>query len=385
MMKRLVLPLAATTLAAADGLPNVTLEAAGGRVYVNNYNAHNPLNIKVAAAREDNYFIILGDWGKSDGPGPCQVAVAEKIKTYVKEQSAAGKNLLFIATVGDNFYWSGVKPYSWELSWEAPYGPNDPDSPLFEVPWLATLGNHDYGDNDPWACCPNAQAEAMAVAGAQAYGSQQLNADKNPKRPASTKRYWLPDYNYHYVLPEADLEVISVDTNFFHMHELGGEPAGHMESFSGCGGGEVARGFMATVAKAGQELLKERAAKGYVKTVVILQHYPKLCQKDIFYDALPDWRKASTKVLCAYGHIHEQKCEGTDADGNCNVVLTGGGGGCCKPVIESAGFTAVSLTDTKDGGFKTEIGTPATVVPAAECAWMEFSFNSMTRQCLGAQ
>jgi len=118
---------------------------------------------------------------------------------------------------------------------------------------------------------------------------------------------------------------------------------------------------------------------------VILQHYPKLCQKDIFIDALPEWRKAQTKVLCAYGHVHEQRCDEVDASGNCITMLTGGGGGCCEPAIESAGFTAVSLTDEKDGGFKTEIATPRTQVPPGECQWLGLSFDSQTRLCQGAQ
>ena len=104
------------------------------------------------------------------------------IKRFVANQTSLGKKLLFIAAVGDNFYWNGVNPVrrpfvcapartqhfgnaavgtvsvtspplcspcirlpqavSWETQWAGPYGSNDPASPLNGVPWLAVMGNH---------------------------------------------------------------------------------------------------------------------------------------------------------------------------------------------------------------------------------------------------
>ena len=67
----------------------------------------------------------------------------------------AGKHLLFIASVGDNFYWTGVTPEAWRDDWEVPeaqqirqelkqkwpvqravlrpYGPNNYTSALYQV------------------------------------------------------------------------------------------------------------------------------------------------------------------------------------------------------------------------------------------------------------
>ena len=78
--------------------------------YVNQYNASNPLKIKTHDDRGKNYFLIIGDWGKAGGPGSCQLAVATRLRQYVTEQRALGKQLLFIASVGDNFYWTGATP-----------------------------------------------------------------------------------------------------------------------------------------------------------------------------------------------------------------------------------------------------------------------------------
>ncbi|CAE7945115.1 PAP3, partial [Symbiodinium sp. KB8] len=172
---------------------NTALRRLGGP-YINNYDGQNPLGIQPNGQRSQNYFLMIGDWGRAGSPGPCQRAVAD--------------HLLFIASVGDNFYWSGVTPGAWQASWASLYGPNDPGSPLYQVPWLSVLGNHDLGNDDPYAACADQMQAPLATVNGQRYGCEQFNADKNPNRPGNTKLYWLPDYNYHYEIPEADLEVI---------------------------------------------------------------------------------------------------------------------------------------------------------------------------------
>ena len=132
------------------------------------------------------------------------------------------------------------------------------------------MGNHDYGNTDPYAFCPAVQPTGFI--NGQPYASAQFNADRNPARPDAqcsdafsverfltpaerlqqgrrlqhanasrsrehrsehhdgtststmttttttttpppcTRHYWLPDYNYHYEVPGADLEVIAIDT-----------------------------------------------------------------------------------------------------------------------------------------------------------------------------
>jgi len=369
--------------------------------YVNYYDGDNPLNIEPHPKRSQNYFLLIGDWGKNGGPGPCQTAVAELMKDYVRKQDAAGKELLFVGSVGDNFYWNGVCSEAWKPAWQMAYGTTDADSPLQYVPWLSVMGNHDYGDTDPFAFCP--QVRPHTHINGQPYASKQFNADRNPMRPDSacnvlmerilrgqglgpnasaaglpttstttdsslvcTRHYWLPDYNYHYEIPGADLEVIAIDTNAnTDPHTLGGDLTGSGHAFNLCGGQNVATDFLHQVADAGLRLLKERAQKGTAKTVVILQHYPGQCKRDIFEQALPAGRQV--KVLCAYGHVHDQRCEVPGPDGICQDVLTGGGGGCCAPEIATAGFTAVHLDDA--GGYTLDAESAEVRMPNGQCAW----------------
>lgn len=340
-------------------------------IYINHYDADNPLAIRALRGRSAFYFLILGDWGHPGGPGPCQRRVADLMKTYIWNQRASGRELLFIASTGDNFYWTGVSAVSWDAQWSLPYGSNDPSSPLYRVPWLAVLGNHDFGDTDTYAFCPHVKA-AHRING-QAYAGKQFNFDRNPGRPNNTRHFWLPDFNYHYLVPEADLEVIAIDTNANAVDILGGDARGHRRSFVACGQGDMARGrrvvsdFLRSVADAGRGLLLQRARLGTARTVVILQHYPGTCLREVFEAALPPSRRSSVRVLCAYGHTHNQTCHGYDAEGNCETVLSGGGGGCCPPQVEFAGFAAVHLTD--GGGFRTEIESPSVRLPAGSCSW----------------
>lgn len=91
------------------------------------------------------------------------------MKVYVAEQRALGKTLLFVASVGGNFYWSGASPRSFEEQWAMPYGVWAPGTPLFGVPWLSVLGKHDLGNNDPYALCPGRRA--LHFIRGQPYGS----------------------------------------------------------------------------------------------------------------------------------------------------------------------------------------------------------------------
>jgi hypothetical protein len=327
--------------------------------YVNLYNGSNPLSIRAAPKRDDNYFLILGDWGKSGGPGSCQWKVANMMKAYVLSQSKAGKTLLAIVTVGDNFYWTGATPASWGSQWLPVYGTNDPTSPLHGIPWLAGLGNHDFGDNDPYAYCPH--VKPLATYEGQPYGCQQFNRDRNPMRPAGTAAYWMPDYNFHYEIPEADLEFIFVDTNAAYVsNEL--YSAGFLASRAKCGGAAEVVNFLSRIRTSGEDLLRQRARQGTAKTTVILQHYPELgnSTRQLFEDALSG---RQTKVIGAYGHAHDQMCMGRDASGNCDMVLTGGGGGCC--MANYGGFTAVHLN--ADGGFTTDVESGGVRLPRGSC------------------
>ena len=137
---------------------------------------------------------MLGDWGKESGPGACQSRVADLMKAYVRKQSAMGRTLLFVADVGDSFYFTGNDGgASWRRRRGRRVRPRRPGvAAVRGVPFLSVMGNHDYGNTDPYALCPHKRPKATV--GGQPYGSNQFNADKNPSRPAWTSRFWLPEY-----------------------------------------------------------------------------------------------------------------------------------------------------------------------------------------------
>ena len=139
------------------------------------------------------------------------------------------------------------------------------------------------------------------------------------------------------------------------------------QAFSKCGGTAPVASFLQKVGAAGSTLLAQRARNGTATTTLIIQHYPGQCSRDVFEDALPASRKNNSRVICAYGHTHDQKCNGEDEDGTCNDVLTGGGGGCCGPEVNLAGFTSVFLKD--DGGYTLDVDSAQVRMHGGQCKW----------------
>ena len=72
--------------------------------------SNNHLNISFdKTKRSNNYFLTLGDWGQHDGGDrSCQNKVGKSMQDYVANMTKQGKTLLFIAALGDNFYWHGM-------------------------------------------------------------------------------------------------------------------------------------------------------------------------------------------------------------------------------------------------------------------------------------
>ena len=232
---------------------------------------------------------------------------------------------------------------------------------------MLRYGNHDFGNSDPHAFCPH--LFPRRIRHGQPYSSHQLNQDKFPDRPNFTEKYWLPDYNYHYELPDADLEVIAVDTNGrVEPGVIGGDKGGREKADEKCGGQATSQAFLVKLAESGEELVKERAMKSTAGTVLLLQHYPGHCPRGIFEGALPASRKGKVKVLCAYGHDHNQKCDKKDENGLFIDVLSGGGGGCCGPMVNLAGFTAVHLDDAS-GVKSVDVESSSVRLAANSCKW----------------
>lgn len=88
--------------------------------------------------------------------------------------------------------------------------------------------------------------------------------------------------------------------------------------------------------------------------------------KGTFEEAL---QGRQVSVLSAYGHTHEQECEGWADNGQCNVLRTGSGCGCCEGDLphNHAGFTAVHLK--ADDGYQADVEPEDVRLPAGACSW----------------
>merc|ERR1711971_460810 len=233
------------------------------------------------------------------------------MKDYVSAQKQLGKKCLFVGAVGDNFYSTGVEDDAhWAEQWGNVYGTNDGGSPLYDIPWLAVMGNHDLGNADPTCACGE--------------GCKQFNG---PHRPPGTDKFWMPDYNWTYFIPGVDLEIIGLETNAIDVGGIGGNGAqgGGVATFQRCGGQGNVQNFLNGRKTAAEEHLDERARASSAKTVLIMQHY----NGDLgatYKQRFEQNNGGKARVLSAYGHAHDQVCMHSEAN-VCDDILTGGGGG----------------------------------------------------------
>ena len=233
---------------------------------------NNPLNISVSSDIDKNYFMIIGDWGAPDGESTykgIQQVIANKMLSYYKSQKEKGYNLLFIAAVGDNFYWTGQDCNEFYDHWSSIYGE------LTTFPWLGVFGNHDWGNSDPWALCAWNNPK-MTIDGIP-YHSNQLNKDKDGCNPDN---FYIPDFGYYYRIDELNFELIAVDENSSDCPGgLGGNGpnAGASELFKNCGGStSVGCGYLDKIRIASENMMIQRAKESKNKNFIIINHYPVL-------------------------------------------------------------------------------------------------------------
>jgi hypothetical protein len=225
----------------------VTAAAASVLGYVNNFPlGDNAFGVKLPSSGDvynRSFIFLIADFGlatDSMGGGCCQTDVADLMRSKRAELEAEGKSLLFVGAGGDNFYWTGLKDSDqgadtqWQR-WSTVYqGLND-------VPWFAALGNHDLGDSDLYATCPD--KKPRVTIGGQAYASNQLDVDKGGYRPAAignVRNFHVPDFNYRATLDALNLEVFGLDQNYVDVGGIGGDASGHAQVDATCGGGDTA-------------------------------------------------------------------------------------------------------------------------------------------------
>jgi hypothetical protein len=358
--------------------------------YTNNYlRGDNAFGVKLPETdvRNNSFAFLVADFGLpppgTAGPAPqtvgecCQTNVADLMRAKRTALEATGKSLLFVAASGDNFYHSGLldKDKGGALQWERW---SSVYTNLSDVPWFAAFGNHDLGDSDLFATCPD-KAARVNISG-QAYASNQLDSDKGGYRPpgAGIANYHLPDFNYRTTLDALNFELIVVDQNYHDVSGIGGNPSTHTRVDAACGGGEAGLSARLTeIGHSGEALLATAAASGakdpaHTRNVLVLQHYQGLCAslKAKFMAGLPAGEHLDFK--CNFGHVHNTTCEQTGADGSCDFAMTGGGGGCCAHDVTNSQAGFGLLTFNPSGGMHIELvrlGHNCSLQPNGPLGW----------------
>lgn len=327
------------------------------------------------------YYVVIGDWGEDDatGCGSMQQAVAERLRAYVSQRSARNpaSQLLFVLSVGDNFYWTGLDDRGSQLqAWRRIYGPN-----LTAVPWFAVMGNHDWGNSDPTALCSAGAARSVCnnstratpacggalpyvtdPSGITTYASNQLDAGKQGSTAPWRSDYptfLMPDFAYFYQIPQLSLEILAVETSVVDAGGVGGNgcSGGASRLCAACGGADGVAAALKRMNAAAEQMLLRRARESANRNVAIINHYPGKLRglRDAWLGAAG--AAGADTVFTFAGHEHVQRCEASTAAG-CVAFVTGGGGGCCTWDLCKAngplgGFTVVGFRE--EGGVKQHV------------------------------
>lgn len=144
--------------------------------------------VATAAEPAVERLLVLGDWGWADPalerqyPLVRQNADLQRAVAQAMATQAAQEPISAVVTTGDNFYPNGVTSATdprWVTSFEQVYA-----APALQVPWIASLGNHDHDTT--------AQAEID-------YAAQ------------SKGRWVMPARYYAHHLPAQDIRLIVLD------------------------------------------------------------------------------------------------------------------------------------------------------------------------------
>ena len=111
---------------------------------------------------------------------------------------------------------------------------------------------------------------------------------------------------------------------------------------------------MAKMQNASEEMMVQRARSTKNTNILISQHYPDNGER-LLNDFMSNYTKynknynvSMDRIWSIFGHEHDQKCFKTNSDtGNCDVILSGGGGGCCQTDGEYRGFYVIGFDEDK--------------------------------------
>ena len=261
----------------------------------------NYLNLSVDPDPSKNYIILIGDWApdrstsNSSQHVAIQDAVAAKMKSFYKKQKDDGFNLLFVATVGDNFYFGGNNCSMFQNRWTDIYGAVATDHY-----WLSVFGNHDWGSTDPHAICAWGAPNPWIDPDTQIpYAANQISRDKHGCNPSN---YWMPDFGYNYRIDALDFEMIFLEETATICPDDNGK-----QNYADCdNSSKVGCAYLGKMRDASEAMMKDRAAKSKSSNFLLAQHYPqngKRLVKD-FVDARSSSEAKADTVWSVFGHTH---------------------------------------------------------------------------------
>lgn len=236
------------------------------------------------------------------------------MKSFYNKQKNDGMNLLFVATVGDNFYFGGNDCTMYDQYWKQVYGDIAKD-----YYWLAVFGNHDWGSNDPHAICAwGADNPYILPSTKIPYDGNQINKDKKGCNPDN---YWLPDYGYYYTINELNFELIQLEeTVTICPTDNGGQ------TYKDCNdSSKIGCDYLGKMRDASEKMMIDRAKNSKNSNFLLSQHYPnngKRLVNDFTSHRGSD--ADNDRVWSIFGHTHYQACQGTNSNGDCDEILTGG-------------------------------------------------------------
>eukprot|EP01084_Bolivina_argentea_P286813 492064_1 len=281
----------------------------------------NYLNITVDPDPTKNYIILIGDWAPDRNQSnetthvKIQDAVANKMKSFYKKQKSAGMNLLFVATVGDNFYYGGNNCSMFKNRWTDIYGEIATD-----YYWLSVFGNHDWGANDPHAICAWGFKDPYILPSTNIpYAGNQINKDKHGCNPDN---YWLPDYGYYYTINELNFEIIMLEETVTICPNDNGK-----QNYKDCNNSaKVGCEYLGKMRDASEEMMLDRAVQSKNTNFLLAQHYPSNGKRLIhnFTSARGGSNSKNDQIWSIFGHTHYQECQHKDNNGVCDCILTGG-------------------------------------------------------------
>ncbi|CAE7541019.1 ACP5 [Symbiodinium natans] len=267
-----------------------------------------------------------------------QVNVATSMTDLARQ-----RNPSFVINTADNFYYAGVEDTSDEL-WSMMFEELYPDESL-QIPWLSSLGNHDYGGHDCDFCLwPTTRMEYDPRRGkpcSQAmidYDTEHGWEWPNPKQvrwvlPMKGKDRW---YMKSFKFPKANVtvDVFVIDTNKAHVSS---------QCFSSCPSRyqSVCVDFFMQLWTRQRAWLLPALENSKADWKLVVGHAP---PENFEASLMEEMRDRGVTVFMA-GHVHQLRHDRHPS--GIEAVISGSGGG----YQSAGGGTAYTIHESQDYGF----------------------------------